>query len=496
MTNVKKTTDPSVVRRKKRRDPKYDDLPMKQSKLIKRILIFVLVLIMPTMLWGITGLLGLNDNLDFDTYENRNKHEFAEDTTLGNLTAEAEAYYNDRVPFRAVLLSVDRTLNDLLEFPYKKGIEPMLLWIANRNTQTADTASSANKNLILKVQNKILSLTGEAGDNALAGIEHDHIFHLTEHKDPDYENYGYDKYRCLCGEEKIEYLEKPIDDSYFPYVDSEVIEGRYDWLFFYEEIGDYVGGGLPDGSELEQAASLLQSLQASAEGRGAQFFCLSFPNKSRVYSEYMPTLDKGDPWRLKIFSDYLTNENPSPFSYLYEEMMAEKPAHSPYYKHDTHWNYYGAIVALNAIHSYVGMDSIDINKLPNEEYPYAGDLSIMQGSPRNETCYKPVYKPEVNVTSEYDDSDGGHGFFSMGMAEFYSDAENDKTVVMIGDSYQVALMEYLPKDYTHVVFINRGYLESIGPSVIPTADIVIYEFVERKSGYMMGDLSLLTSMMG
>ena len=122
MTNVKKTTDPSVVRRKKRRDPKYDDLPMKQSKLIKRILIFVLVLIMPTMLWGITGLIGLNDNLDFDTYENRNKHEFAEDTTLGNLTAEAEAYYNDRVPFRAMLLSVDRTLNDILEFPYKKYI--------------------------------------------------------------------------------------------------------------------------------------------------------------------------------------------------------------------------------------------------------------------------------------------------------------------------------------------------------------------------------------
>ena len=84
MTNVKKTTDPSIVRRRKRRNPEYDDLPMKQSKLIKRILIFALVLIMPAVLWGITGLIGLNDNLDFDTYENRNKHEFAEDTTLGN----------------------------------------------------------------------------------------------------------------------------------------------------------------------------------------------------------------------------------------------------------------------------------------------------------------------------------------------------------------------------------------------------------------------------
>lgn len=83
----------------------------------------------------------------------------------------------------------------------------------------------------------------------------------------------------------------------------------------------------------------------------------------------------------------------------------------------------------------------------------------------------------------------------MGVAEFYSDAENDKTLVMIGDSYQVALMEYLPKDFTRTVFINRGYLESIGPSVIPTAVIVIYECVERQSGYMTGDLSILTGMM-
>lgn len=176
-------------------------------------------------------------------------------------------------------------------------------------------------------------------------------------------------------------------------------------------------------------------------------------------------------------------------------MMAEKPAHDPYYKHDTHWNQYGAIVAADKIHEVLGMEDIDVNSLPVETYPYAGDLTYMQGNPRNVTCERPIYKPDINVEPEYDNEDGGYGFFSMGVAEFHSDAEDSRTLVMIGDSYQVALMECLPKDFAHTIFINRGYLESIGPSVIPTADIVIYECVERKSGYMLGDLSILTGMM-
>lgn len=495
MTYTNTKQKPSQLK-KKRRDPLYDDLPTGKARLLKRILIFMMILVMPSLLWGITGLIGLNDRLDFDTYENRNKHEIAEDISLGNLTAEAEAYYNDRVPFRSILLSTDRVLNNILEFPYEHGIKPLLLLFAGGSRQETAAVSSANKDLILKVQNRILTLTGEAGgQNALAGIEHEHRFHLAEHKDADYENYGYDLYRCLCGEEKKEYIDKPIDDSYFPYVDGEVVEGRFDWLFYFEEISDYTGGGIPDSSELSQTASLLQSLQASAENRGAKFFSLVFPNKSRIFPEYMPTLDRADPWRMSVMSDYLTNENLSPFSYLYEEMLEEKPEHSPYYKQDTHWNYYGAMVALNKIHEYMDLPETEINSLHSESYQYAGDLTYMQGNPRNETCYKPDYKPDVSVSSEYSNDDGGYGFFSMGVAEFYSDAENDKTLVMIGDSYQVALMEYLPKDFTHTVFINRGYLESIGPSVIPTADIVIYECVERKSGYMTGDLSILTGMM-
>lgn len=66
---------------------------------------------------------------------------------------------------------------------------------------------------------------------------------------------------------------------------------------------------------------------------------------------------------------------------------------------------------------------------------------------------------------------------------------------MIGDSYMVTLMEYIPRDFSHAVFINRGYLESIGPSVLPDADVIIYECVERKFFYCLQDLYTLSALM-
>ena len=96
---------------------------MKHPKPFIRILIFLAVLLVPAILWGITGLFGLNKYLDYDTNEKRNKHELAEDLSLGNLTSELEAYYNDRVPFRSVFLSVNRGIKAVLavSLPVRKA---------------------------------------------------------------------------------------------------------------------------------------------------------------------------------------------------------------------------------------------------------------------------------------------------------------------------------------------------------------------------------------
>ena len=108
----------------------------KQEKL--KTAVFLSILILPGLVWLLLKPFGIADKLDFETTENRKKHEIREDVNADELTAEIEAWYNDRVPFRSVILSADRGLNRVVELPYKGAIEPLLLKIANRKRQTAD----------------------------------------------------------------------------------------------------------------------------------------------------------------------------------------------------------------------------------------------------------------------------------------------------------------------------------------------------------------------
>ena len=88
--------------------------------------------------------------------------------------------------------------------------------------------------------------------------------------------------------------------------------------------------------------------------------------------------------------------------------------------------------------------------------------------------------------------DEGHGFFQRGYAAFDSDADNDKKVVIVGDSFLVALMDYLPGDFRHTVFINWQKISETDPSLFADADILIYEFVEKYAfmiPYMTNELS-------
>ena len=56
-------------------------------------------------------------------------------------------------------------------------------------------------------------------------------------------------------------------------------------------------------------------------------------------------------------------------------------------------------------------------------------------------------------------------------------------------------MEYIPRDFAHAVFINRTSLSSQLPSFISDADVIVYEFVERRSDCLIPDLTSLSSIM-
>ena len=467
---------------------------MKRAQAFYRVIGFLAVLLLPSLLWGLAGILGLRKSLDYDTNENRSKHKIAEDVNPGNLTSELELWYNDRVPFRSVFLSINRGIDHVIEFPYDKGIEPLLLKIANRgqNTKTdtaADTVPGDPDTMFITPETisdqdtiTIIPAADTAASTAADGqsiSEHIHDFQAAEHRDPDYENYGYTLYRCTCGQEKYEIAEKLIDTSYFPYKETnKVIDGRFGWLFYAEELADFTGSNLPSEAQLAEYAGTLQAIYDQCQTKGIEFYSISFPNKSRIYPEYMPSVEKSSVWKLQMLENYLSSATTVPFDYPYEEMIAAKPYQLLYYKLDTHWNFYGAVIGLNALHRMMNLPAVDMYAVQPVPEDHPGDLPKALGEPRTEpSCYL-NYKPDISVSLLT--PAGNHEYFhSGGYEEYVSNAERNQTLVLVGDSFLFHLMRFLPREFSHVIIINEEMLSSVDPALIRNADILVFEFLER-----------------
>ena len=110
---------------------------MKRKRAYLRIFIFMVVLVLPSVLWLVFKAAGVTDALDFDLGEKRNKHEIALSKGGANLTSELEAWYNDRVPFRSIILKAEGAVSGAIETPYDKLIEPALIAAVNRSLRTS-----------------------------------------------------------------------------------------------------------------------------------------------------------------------------------------------------------------------------------------------------------------------------------------------------------------------------------------------------------------------
>lgn len=441
---------------------------MKKTNIYIRIIIFLSILILPTICWGIISLCGMKEKLDFDLDEKREKHTIPSDVKFSELPAEIEAYYNDRVPFRSVLIKANNRLNTNLEKSYTENIEPVFLaWMDKHNKD--DNNTQDNKPSYIG--------DGTTGSETETKDAHEHNFELIEQEASDYENYGYEIYKCsLCGEEKKYTLEKLVDTSLYPMktVGDTTIIGRYNWLFYTETLADYQGGNI-----IEDYAGHVQSLinlKNLCDELGKELYFIILPNKNSVYPEYMPTLSRvADKRRVEYLKEYIDANTDVILQYPLKEMYANKPYHQLYFRYDTHWSPYGFQIGVNSLYSAMGMDTIDYEDYeitPVEKY--TGDLAILAGMdissyPSDEEGVI-SYKPEIACEETEDKR----------YLETNSESDNKKNIVMMGDSFRFGFSFFLSKDFSHMLMFDRVLKgnESV-ENQIKEADVIVIELVER-----------------
>ena len=509
---------------------------MKKREAIK-IIIFISLLTVPTIVWGVrSAALGRDRMAEeysaVETRENRRLAEFPASFNTDTYTAELEEYYNDHAPFRAGIIDRAQVINNDLEKGYLNGIQPVMISafyggkgatevldvpdIATMNsadasvTEKADAAGETQGKIDAPKDDKahdyveterteptceeegyILYECSDCGDTYKEPIPAlGHTEELVDETESSLTSYGRKHYICsVCGKHIWKDFEaKQVDTSYFPLniLNGYAVVGRSDWLFYRGDasLEYYTGSNVMSEAEMKQHLNSLEELDRICEQKGKKFVFALFPNKEIVYSEYMPTMDiVTERRRNDVFYDYVKANSDIDMVYPLKELKDAKMYYDTYYPYDSHWTEYGAFVATMQIYDKLGLETVDISQVQiSKDSPMqsAYGLVITAGLPLEEyvkgDSLKVDYKEDIPLISEEGTKDYLYGYSDVYRST--ADTGNPEHLVFIGDSFIEWIIPLMQKDYDKVCFSHRDYIDDIAAD-IKDADVIVVSSVER-----------------
>ena len=371
----------------------------------------------------------------------------------GNLINTGESISNfvdDRIPFRYTLISWYKGLNDAIEGKYQV-IETAIgshFYTPQKQNVIADKGEAT----VPKVSEE------EVAAEVSETTENTEVTETTEAE---------------------EALPEDAVSDYFPlHVYQDVIIARDGWLFLYgeNEIECYQGTNNLSEEEMQQYTNKLKQLQSICDAKGKELYIYIAPNKSSVYSKYMPTVDIVNSYRrIQQLYEYVNANCDTKFLYPLENELVAAGRYQVYYKYDSHWNRLGGLFGTNALYDAMGVEYVDpSNWITGTEDAAKYELYTYMGIPDSMVTHDDTectvdYKPEITVS----------GLNTEAMINrTTSDGMIDKKLCLIGDSFRVNMMPYLSKDFKSCTFVHRDYMSET-KSDIKNADVIVIEAVER-----------------
>lgn len=139
-----------------------------------------------------------------------------------------------------------------------------------------------------------------------------------------------------------------------------VIQGDDGWLFYRDDLASYTGHNNTE-ENVEYCVSILKALDQWYKAGGSQFVFLVAPNKSTIYSQYMPDYIGKAPVSLMDALVERLDEEGIMYVYPKEELLAASESVEVYPKLDSHWNSYGSKYALDALLQKFELEPCDID---------------------------------------------------------------------------------------------------------------------------------------
>ncbi|MBQ6570454.1 MAG: hypothetical protein IJL87_09375 [Clostridia bacterium] len=269
---------------------------------------------------------------------------------------------------------------------------------------------------------------------------------------------------------------------------SNVIVGKDGWLFFASEAADYMGTNAMTDEQIKSVAVTLSLIQEQVTANGGRFTFVAMPNKSSVYSDYMPfqyrKAQQSNLTRiLAALPEYKVN---------YTDMLAVLSSHRDegvYHRRDSHWNYRGALYGYNAITESLGRahDTFD-NAKSTTEKTWRGDLDkllLPAGGVMDDQIIYDVKHSGFTFTRPQ-----GVGNTQAQLEIFMSDREerddnfstknkdlhDGSNLYMARDSFGRALLPWMIDCFETATFRRVNHPEV---NNLPSGTDVVYEIAER-----------------
>lgn len=260
---------------------------------------------------------------------------------------------------------------------------------------------------------------------------------------------------------------------------DSVVLGKDGWLFYADTLADYTGSNPMTDRELHAAANNLALMAEYVLATDRQFLFVSAPNKSGIYSQYMPDVGavahQQDIERLFVLLD----EMDVPYVDLYTAFGEVQE--QIYFKHDSHWNSRGAALAADLINNAFGVES-----------SYAAD-SFSEKMPHNGDLYEMLYPAFAD--SEADGVYGGElDFHYTGKATkpdsitLLTQGNGQTDLLAYRDSFGNLLYPYLADSYG-----TARFSRSVSYDLTLESDHVMIELVQRNLRYLITYLPVIQS---
>ena len=277
-------------------------------------------------------------------------------------------------------------------------------------------------------------------------------------------------------------------------IPNKVITGLDGWLF----LGDSDSNALfePLGflnfseHELRQIKSSILTQKKWLDEMGIKYYISIAPSKHTIYRKYLPFNPAVHITKLDVLSKYLKTQIDFDLIDLKGYVYQKKDSINLFYKHDTHWNDYGAYLGYKKLIDIIQEDfpilkeqrinDSDIIELNEREY-VLGDLNRMLNNysiKEERTIY--------NISSKSNVREEGKGinaknylFNDQDLYEKYVCNNKKLKILIFRDSFSTALRKYINETFGESIYIwhhkfDKKLIEEIKP------DIVLFELGERK----------------